>query len=105
MPTTRIGGRPIDVDEEGFLTEYAQWDEDLGAELASLIGMDELSEEQWEVIRFLRADYPARKETATLRRVSSVGGVDMKKLFTLFPGKPAKKMSYIAGLPKPKGCV
>ena len=105
MPTTRIGGRPIDVDEEGFLTEYAQWDEDLGRELAGLIGMDDLTEEQWEVIRFLRADYPGRKETATLRRVSAVGGFDMKELFTLFPGKPAKKMSYIAGLPKPKGCV
>ncbi len=105
MPTTMIGGRPIDVDEEGFLTEYAQWDEDLGQVLASLIGMDELTDEHWEVIRFLRADYPARKETATLRRVNAVGGIDMKKLFTLFPGKPAKKMSYIAGLPKPKGCV
>jgi tRNA 2-thiouridine synthesizing protein E len=23
----------------------------------------------------------------------------------LFPQKPAKKMSYIAGLPKPHGCV
>ncbi|MBU1227060.1 MAG: TusE/DsrC/DsvC family sulfur relay protein, partial [Actinobacteria bacterium] len=25
--------------------------------------------------------------------------------YTLFPKKPAKKMSYVAGLPKPKGCV
>ena len=25
--------------------------------------------------------------------------------FVLFPKKPAKKMSYIAGLPKPAGCV
>ncbi|HET8658472.1 MAG TPA: TusE/DsrC/DsvC family sulfur relay protein, partial [Micromonosporaceae bacterium] len=25
--------------------------------------------------------------------------------FTLFPKKPAKKMAYIAGLPKPRGCV
>ncbi len=105
MPTTMIGGRPIDVDEEGFLTDYAQWDEDLGRELAALIGMDELTDEHWEVIRFLRADYPARNETATLRRVNAVGRIDMKRLFSLFPGKPAKKMSYIAGLPKPKGCV
>ena len=32
-------------------------------------------------------------------------GAAQKHLFRLFPGKPAKKMSYIAGLPKPKGCV
>ena len=104
MPTTMIGGRPIDVNDEGFLTKYDQWDEALGAVLAGYAQV-ELSDEAWKVIRFLRADYPARNETATLRRVASVGGFDMKQLFQLFPGKPAKKMSYIAGLPKPKGCV
>ena len=31
--------------------------------------------------------------------------VATKQLFTLFPKKPAKKMSYIAGVPKPVGCV
>ena len=29
MPTCRIGGRPIDVNDEGFLTVYDQWDEEL----------------------------------------------------------------------------
>lgn len=105
MPTTMIGGRPIDVNDEGFLTQYDQWDEDLGKVLAGFAGIDELTEDHWKVLRFLRADYPARKETATLRRVATVGGFDMKELFKLFPVKPAKKMSYIAGLPKPKGCV
>lgn len=105
MPTTRIGGRPIDVNDEGFLTSYDQWDEELAEVLAGYAGLDSLGDEHWKVLRFLRADYPGRKETATLRRVSTVGGFDMKKLFELFPGKPAKKMAYIAGLPKPKGCV
>jgi tRNA 2-thiouridine synthesizing protein E len=40
-----------------------------------------------------------------LRRVSTVGGVPTKELFVLFPKKPAKKMSYVAGLPKPAGCI
>jgi tRNA 2-thiouridine synthesizing protein E len=105
VPTNRIGGRAIDVNDEGFLTDYQQWDENLAPILAGYAGIDELTEEHWQVLKFLRADYPARKETATLRRVASVGGFDMKHLFRLFPGKPAKKMSYIAGLPKPKGCV
>ena len=105
MPTTRIAGRPIDVNDEGFLTSYDQWDEDLAKVLAGYAGIEEMTDEHWKVIRFLRADFPARKETATLRRVATVGGFDMKQLFALFPGKPAKKMSYIAGLPKPAGCV
>ncbi len=105
MPTTRIDGRPIDVNDEGFLTVYDQWDESLAETLAGFAGIDELTEQHWKVLRFLRDDFPGRKETATLRRVATVGGFDMKELFELFPGKPAKKMSYIAGLPKPKGCV
>ncbi len=105
MPTTMIGGRPIDVNDEGFLTAYDQWDEDLGRVLAGYAGIPELTEAHWQVLRFLRSDFPGRKETATLRRTASVGGFEIKRLFELFPGKPAKKMSYIAGLPKPKGCV
>ena len=104
MPTTLIADRPIDVNDEGFLTNFDQWDEELGATLAKLIGID-MTDEHWAVIRFLRDDYAGRDETATLRRVSTVGGFDMKEIFRLFPGKPAKKMAYVAGLPKPKGCV
>jgi len=104
MPTTLIAGRPIDVNDEGFLVAFDQWDEKLGGELARLIGL-KLTDQHWAVLRFLRTDYPARSETATLRRVSTVGGFPIKDLFTLFPGKPAKKMAYVAGLPKPKGCV
>jgi sulfur relay (sulfurtransferase) DsrC/TusE family protein len=33
------------------------------------------------------------------------GGVPTKRLFELFPKKPAKKIAYLAGLPKPVGCV
>ena len=39
MPTTRIAGRPIDVNDEGFLTAYDQWDEDLGQVLAGFAGL------------------------------------------------------------------
>lgn len=104
MPTTNIAGRAIDVNEEGFLTRFDQWDEPLGAELARLIGI-EMTEAHWAPIRFLRSDFVGRQETATLRRLTTVGGFAMKDLFGLYPVKPAKKMAYVAGLPKPKGCV
>ena len=105
MSTATIAGQPVTVDDEGFMTEYDEWNEEIGRELAAMIGIDEMTEEHWAVIRFLRSDFAQEGETATLRRVSTVGGVPTKQLFALFPKKPAKKMSYIAGLPKPKGCV
>jgi tRNA 2-thiouridine synthesizing protein E len=104
MPVTTLIGRDVHVDDEGFLTVYDEWDEELAKELAARIGVD-LTDAHWKVIRFLREDYKDQGETATLRRVSTVAGVPTKELFVLFPKKPAKKMSYIAGLPKPQGCV
>ena len=104
MTVTTISGHDVHVDEEGFLTTYDEWDEDLAGALATQIGL-ELTEEHLDVIRFLRQDFQERGETATLRRVSTVGGIPTKRLFELFPNKPAKKMAYVAGLPKPHGCV
>jgi TusE/DsrC/DsvC family sulfur relay protein len=104
MPMTTISGHDVHVDDEGFLTTYDEWDETLGQALAAQIGLT-LTEEHLAVIRFLRKDFQQQGETATLRRVSTVGRVPTKRLFELFPKKPAKKMAYVAGLPKPHGCV
>jgi tRNA 2-thiouridine synthesizing protein E len=104
MPVIEIAEKPIHVNEEGFMTEYDEWDEDIAKFLAKQIDID-LTDEHWKIIKFLRDDYKVEGETATSRRVQTVGGVPIKEQFTLFPKKPAKKMAYIAGLPKPKGCV
>jgi TusE/DsrC/DsvC family sulfur relay protein len=104
MATTTIDGHTVHVNEEGFMTDPAEWDEPLAKSLAAQIGID-LTDEHWKAIRFLREDYAAQGETATLRRISTVGGIPTKSLFALFPQKPAKKLAYVAGLPKPHGCV
>ena len=104
MPVATIGSTAVHVDAEGFLTDYDEWDEPLARDLAARIGI-ELTDAHLAVIRFLREDYLIEGETATLRRVSTLAGTPIKELFALFPGKPAKKMAYIAGLAKPHGCV
>ena len=104
MAMATIAGKEVHVNEEGFLTEYDEWSEEIGAELAKNIEV-EMTDEHWSLIKWLREDYKEKGETATTRRVQTEGGVPTKKQFELFPKKPAKKMSYVAGLPKPKGCV
>jgi tRNA 2-thiouridine synthesizing protein E len=99
-----LGNYEVHVDAEGFLTEYDEWDETVGSELAAAVGV-ELTPAHLRAIRFLRADFQEQGETATLRRVSTLTGIPVKELFALFPGKPAKMMAFIAGLPKPRGCV
>ena len=104
MSVTTLNGQEIHVNEEGFLTDPNEWDEALGTALAAQIGIT-MTDEHWNAIRFLRKDFGETGETPTLRRVSTVGGIPIKQLFVMFPQKPAKKMAYVAGLPKPVGCV
>jgi len=104
MAVTTIANHEVSVDDEGFMTTYDEWDEEVGAALAAQIGID-MTEDHWRVVKFLREDFATQGETATIRRVSTIGGIPTKDLFVLFPKKPAKKMAYVAGLPKPRGCV
>ena len=104
MSTTTIEGRTVHVDQEGFLTEPSEWDDEIAGSLAKLLGI-ELTERHWTILRFLRTSHASTGETPTLRRVSAGLDIPVKELFELFPTKPAKKMAYVAGLPKPRGCV
>ncbi len=104
MTLATIAGHEVHVDDEGFMTKYEEWDDGLAKQLAANIGID-LTDRHLDAIHFLREDYLAVGETPTLRRVTTVGGIPTKELFQLFPKKPAKKMAYVAGLPKPVGCV
>lgn len=104
MSTTTIGGHTLTVDQEGFLTDPGEWSEEVATALAEQIGVT-LESEHWTVLGFLRAEHARTGETPTLRRVSTGLEIPVKHLFELFPVKPAKKMAYVAGLPKPRGCV
>jgi TusE/DsrC/DsvC family sulfur relay protein len=104
MSVATIAGQEVHVDDDGFMTEYSEWNEAIAEQLAANIGI-EMTDEHWKVLRFLREDYQAEGETPTLRRVTNAAGIPTKELFKLFPKKPAKKMAYVAGVPKPAGCV
>lgn len=104
MPTATINDTQVHVDAEGFMTDFDEWDATLARELAEAIGIS-LSPRHWAVIQFLREEFYHTNETPQLRRVAAATAVPIRQLFELFPGKPAKKMAYIAGLPKPRGCV
>ena len=105
MSTMTFADTDVEVDDEGFFVDPSAWTEDIGTELATAIGLDDLSEDHWTVIKFAREDFVTKGEAPTLRRVSTGSGVPTKQLFMLFPKKPAKKIAYVSGLPRPKGCV
>ena len=105
MPSNTIEGYTFTVNDEGFFTNREEWSEPLAEILAGMIGIEELTPAHWAALTFMRSDQKTSGVTPTLRRMQTAGKFDVKQLFELFPGKPAKKMSYLAGLPKPVGCV
>lgn len=98
-----INGLSINVNEEGYLTDFGQWNKEVAQQIAAEEGID-LTDRHWEVLKFLQ-DQQQQKVALTIRRVGKSGVVDIKEFYALFPGGPLKKATRIAGIPKPVSCI
>lgn len=98
-----IGQQEVDVNEEGYLTDFNQWNRNVGQELAKEQSID-LTEKHWEVIDYLQ-DKHKKEEALSIRGLKKSGVINIKDFYSLFPGGPLKKSTLIAGIPKPKSCI
>jgi dissimilatory sulfite reductase related protein len=106
MATKTIAGKNVQVNEEGFMTNPAEWTTEIAVEMAKEEGIAELTPAHWKVIDYCRKSAASTGGKApTLRVITTNAGVTTKELFSLFPKGPAKKVARISGLGKPEGCV
>ncbi len=105
MATLEIFGKTLALDKDGHLANPSDWSEAIAREIAVREGIDELTDQHWVVIHFMRGVYRKEGVPPSIRRITKESGVDTKSLYQLFPNGPAKKAAKIAGLPKPKSCV
>jgi len=99
-------GKEIEVDEDGFIQDPDLWNEELARELArNQEGIEEMTEEHWKVVRYLRDYYLQFKIAPMVRKLCKETGTPLQKIYDLFPSGPAKGACKLAGLPKPDGCV
>ena len=98
-----IAGVTVDVNDEGYFTNPAQWTREMAAEIAGEEGIA-ITDKHHEVLNFIR-DRFLRGDALTIRSVGNSGIVDIKGFYGLFPGAPMKKAAKIAGIPKPASCV
>ena len=56
MPQKQIAGTTIDVNEEGYLTNHAQWNREVAAALAQELGIT-LTDAHWKVLEFIDKDF------------------------------------------------
>ncbi len=105
MADFQVGDETYEIDEDGFLQEPDRWNETVAAALAKTEGVDDLTEDHWKVVNFLREYYLEYQVAPMIRKLCKSTGYKLNKIYELFPSGPAKGACKIAGLPKPTGCV
>jgi tRNA 2-thiouridine synthesizing protein E len=98
-----IAGKSITVNEEGYLTDFSQWDKTVGEALAAEAEIT-LTPRHWDVIRYLQDEHK-NQVALSIRRIGKSGLVDIKEFYQLFPVAPLKTATKIAGIPKPASCI
>ncbi len=99
------GSVAIEVDEDGFMQEPDKWNEEIAKALATTEGVNELTEEHWKLVNYLRNYFLQFGVAPMIRKLCKETGYDLKKVYALFPSGPAKGACKVAGLAKPTGCV
>ncbi|MCL5052747.1 MAG: TusE/DsrC/DsvC family sulfur relay protein [Ferrimicrobium sp.] len=105
MTTATYAGTHVILNDEGFFTNPAEWTEAMAPEIARALGISELTDRHWQVIRFMRNEYLTKGTAPSVRALGKTSGVSIKELYQLFPKGPAKTAAMIAGIPKPIGCI
>lgn len=98
-----IAGKSITVNEEGYLTDFSQWDEKVGEEIAAAANLT-LTPRHWEVLKYLQKENN-NQVALSIRRIGKSDVVDIKEFYQLFPMAPLKTATKIAGIPKPASCI
>jgi tRNA 2-thiouridine synthesizing protein E len=108
--TVNVAGRAVATDDEGYLSDLADWSEAFAAALAREEGLV-LTDKHWQVIRFLREYFHEHGVQAQVRvmvkHFAQVWGPaqgNNHSLHDLFPiGGPQKQGNRLAGLLRTKG--
>lgn len=98
-----IANKEIDVNEEGYLVDFSQWNREISECIADECNIV-MTEKHWEVIEFIH-DKHHKEEPLSIRGIKKSGVINIKEFYSLFPGGPLKVSTKIAGVPKPKSCI
>lgn len=105
MPTFKWNDIELEVDEDGFIQEPDKWNEKIALALASTEAVENLTENHWKVVNYLREYYQQFGIAPMIRKLCKQTGFSLKEIYDMFPSGPAKGACKVAGLPKPTGCV
>jgi len=106
MPTLEADGKSVEVTENGYLEDYNEWTEAIGAKIA-VDEEVEMTDEHWDIVNYLRAEHAENpgvepNERGIMKDMAKKWGKKLtsKYMYQLFPGMPSKQGRKIGGLPQ-----
>ena len=106
MPVIDVNGKTYETDAEGYLINFDDWDMDVAKHIAQAEEL-EMTDNHWEIIKFLRAYYKYHQTSPNIRELTQAASDDVGEekgkspyLYDLFPEGPAQQGCKIAGLPQ-----
>ena len=95
----------IKTDSDGYLTDPADWSEEVARDMAEHEGIA-LTDEHWEALRYMRT-YLEEKQVApdarhVMKHLSETFGAGRNRLFELFPYGYVQQACKIAGMRRPR---
>lgn len=101
-----VNGKSIETTDAGYLVEANDWDDDVAQVLAADEEV-EMTEQHWDVVRFLRSEHVDNagaepNEREIMKAMKGLWGKKptSKDMYNLFPNMPSKQGRKIAGLPQ-----
>lgn len=108
-----VDGKIIQLSEAGWLEDLSEWTEEIAVKIADEVeGIEELTEEHWDIINLTRKAFYENSQVAEPRKFMKMMKAEFGKdrssnkyIFSFFPkGGLIKSANKVAGLPRPKGC-
>ena len=81
------------------------WTEDWAVSQAQALGYPVLSDEAWKLIRFARTEYERTGSSPNIRKLTKGAELSTKEVYSQFPKAPGRTVAFLAGIPKPAGCI
>ena len=103
MRTLIFGEKQYDLDDDGFLTDYDQWDKAFADGLAPSLEIPRLCEKHWEVIHFIRDSCQRYGKCPSVYQTCRSKNLAVRDLKRLFPTGYLRGACKLAGITYKEG--
>lgn len=99
MSTEDVSGAGYPVDQGGFLLDFGMWDEGWVRATAPSLKIQDLTDEHWSVISYIRTFYQQVGHCPLVYQTCRANGLRLRGLEALFPTGYLRGACRLAGIP------